>query len=139
MNPTWQGAKQGLSALLRGRDMHGKGPVLVIDDDPMISEAIGALLRRDGVDVRLCADGESALDAVREKCYPVIITDYRMPGMSGTDITRLLRAQCPDTFIIGLSAEQKSSDFLKAGANAFLNKPFMPNKLLSLIQAFLRN
>jgi DNA-binding response OmpR family regulator len=105
----------------------------------MISDALDALLQADGLEVRRCFDGESALDAVRERCYRVVITDYRMPGMSGTDITRLLRAQCPDAFIIGLSAEQKGADFLEAGANVFMKKPFMPGELMSLIRTFLRN
>lgn len=119
--------------------MEEQGPVLIIDDDPMISDALGALLRADGFEVRLCTDGASALDATRERCYRVVITDYRMPGMCGTDIARLLRAQCPDALIIGLSAEQKGAAFLEAGANAFLNKPFMYDELMSLIRTFLRN
>lgn len=119
--------------------MPEKEPVLIIDDDQMIGGALGALLRADGFEVRRCTDGESALDAARERCYRVVITDYRMPGMSGTDVTRLLRAQCPDAFIIGLSAEQKGADFLEAGANAFLSKPFKPDELMSLVRTSLRN
>jgi DNA-binding response OmpR family regulator len=119
--------------------MPGKGPILIIDDDQMISDALCDLLHADGFEVRRCADGESALDAVQEGCYRVVITDYRMPGMSGTEITRLLRARCPDAFIIGLSAEQKGAAFLEAGANAFLNKPFLYDELMSLVRAFLRN
>ncbi len=119
--------------------MPEKEPVLIIDDDPMISGALSALLDADGFEVRCCADGKSALDAARERCYRVVITDYHMPGMSGTEIVRLLRVQCPYAFIIGLSAEQKGRDFLEAGANVFLNKPFRPNELMSLIHTFFRN
>ena len=119
--------------------MPEKEQVLIIDDDPMISGALGALLRADGFEVRCCVDGESALNAVRGKCYRVVITDYRMPGMNGTDVTRLLRAHCPHAFIIGLSAEQKGGAFLAAGANAFLSKPFKPDELMSLVRTSLTN
>lgn len=119
--------------------MPGKGPILIIDDDPIFSDALDALLRANGFEVRRCADGESALDAARERYYRVIITDYRMPGMSGTEVARLLRAQCPDAFIIGLSADRKRSDFLEAGADAFLNKPFLYDELMSLVRTVLQN
>lgn len=110
-----------------------KKTVLIIDDDKAISGFLYEMLRSDGFDVSCCSDGMLALELAQEKCFDVVITDYRMPGMDGIQVTKLLRLQCPGSFIVGISAEYKGRNFIDAGANAFFNKPFPFQDLVSII------
>lgn len=109
-------------------------PVLIVEDDEDIREAIRDALEEDGIRVTSCEDGAAALDAAKGICFRVVVTDYQMPGMTGVEVTRLLRARCPDSFIIGLSGEKREKDFLAAGADVFIRKPFSFEELISLIE-----
>lgn len=111
-----------------------KKTVLIIDDNGAVRGVLREILEPTGLAVSCCGDGYSALELSEKKCFDVIITDYRMPGMTGADITRLLRARCPDTFIIGISAGHKDKDFIEAGADVFLRKPFPFKELVSMIR-----
>lgn len=114
--------------------MTEKRKVLIVDDDDAVSGALYNLIPSESFDVVRCDNGLTALDFASEKCFDVVITDYRMPGMNGVEITKSLRFKCPDSFIIGLSAENVERDFLAAGADAFVKKPFSPGKLLTMIE-----
>jgi DNA-binding response OmpR family regulator len=113
--------------------MTEKKTVLIIDDDKAISGFLDEMLRSDGFEVSCCDDGMSALELAKEKCFDFVITDYRMPGMDGVEITKSLRLQCSGSFIIGISSECKGKNFCDAGANAFLKKPFPFKDLISII------
>jgi DNA-binding response OmpR family regulator len=113
--------------------MTEKKTVLIIDDDKAISGFLHEMLQSDGFEVSCCDDGMSALGLAKEKCFDVVITDYRMPGMDGVEITRSLRLQCSGSFIIGISSECKGKNFFDAGADAFLKKPFPFKDLISII------
>ena len=113
--------------------MPDKRTALIIDDDEEISGFLLEALRLEGFEVCRCDNGMSALALLREQCFHVIVTDYHMPGMNGADITQSLRLQCPGSFIVGMSAEHKEKDFLEAGADAFLKKPFSLKKLVAMV------
>ncbi len=114
--------------------MAEKKTVLLIDDEEMIRMFIYEMLISEGFEVSCYDDWLSALDGSKEECFNVIITDYRMHGMDGAEGAKLLRIRCPDALIIGISAESKKRDFLSAGANAFLKKPFSPGDLMIMIR-----
>lgn|SRR5574341_81393 len=114
--------------------MSDKKTVLIIDDDELLSGALRALIQREGFDIINCGNGLDALDMAKGKCFNVIITDYNMPGMDGVEVTRVLRSQCPDAFIIGLTSASKEAEFLRAGADAFLSKPFSVRDIIALIK-----
>ncbi len=107
--------------------------VLIVDDDKMIVELIQHALSGQGFDAICCENGEAALECVTRAFFDIIVVDYRMPGMCGAEITKLLKAQCPNTFIIGISGQNKIRDFLEAGADAFIQKPFLVKELISTI------
>lgn len=107
-----------------------KKTVLIIDDDELLSDALRDLIQREGFEVTCCDNGLAALDQAKEKCFNVIITDYNMPGMNGVEVTRVLRVQCPDAFIIGLTSASKEEEFRGAGADAFFNKPFSVKEVI---------
>jgi DNA-binding response OmpR family regulator len=115
--------------------MEGKRTVLVIEDTLLLRESLCAVLQTDGFEVRGCEDGTSALNAAAENDFHVIITDYRMPNMNGVDVTKHLRLRFPVAIIIGVSSDDKRTDFLAAGADVFLLKPYRYGDLLTLINA----
>lgn len=115
--------------------MKSRRAVLVIDDFPLAGTALSAVLESDGFEVTCCGDGASALAAASEKHFDIIITDYRMPVMNGVEAASLLRMRLPFAFIVGVSSEDKRADFLLAGADAFLLKPYRYNELLTLIKS----
>ncbi len=100
----------------------------------MMRNSLKALLEDAGLSGDTCEDGICALAKARENRHNVFLIDYRMPEMTGDRVTSLLRALRPDAFIIGFSLEDRERDFLEAGANIFLNKEHLLNKLIPEIQ-----
>ncbi len=115
--------------------MEGKRTVLVVEDALPIRESLCAVLKTHGFEVRGCGDGRSALDAAAENDFHVIITDYRMPHMNGVEVTKHLRMRSPLSIIIGVSLDDRREDFLAAGADAFLQKPYECADLVNLMNA----
>lgn len=107
--------------------------ILVVDDTPHVRDFLYNLLQEDGFEVSVCEDGISALNASIGSTFDVIITDYRMPFMNGVEVTKHLRLRFPASIIIGISMENARDDFLGAGADAFLFKPFKYDELVKLI------
>jgi CheY-like chemotaxis protein len=113
--------------------MEDKKRILVIDDMPQVRDFLCNLLDADGFEVHGCEDGIAALAAAEKTNFDVIITDYRMPKMDGLEATKHLRIRLPASIIVGISIENVKNDFIKAGADAFLFKPFEYNYLLELL------
>jgi two-component system response regulator RegX3 len=114
--------------------------VLVADDEPAILDAVSYALRREGYDVAVAADGETALATARREPYDVAVLDVMMPRLSGTDVTRTLRSES-DIPIILLTARDAEVDRvlgLELGADDYLTKPFSMAELVSRIRAILR-
>ncbi len=104
--------------------MRNKRCVLVIEDIEPVRECLCSALKSDGFETCGCEDGAAALAAAAKNDFHIIITDYRMPNMNGLDATRHLRMRLPASIIIGVSSDDKREDFLAAGADAFLLKPY---------------
>lgn len=114
--------------------MKNRKSVLVIEDISPVRELLCDILEDSGFTVRGCGDGTSALDAAADNEFHVIVTDYRIPDMYGTDVAKHMRMRFPFSIIIGVSSDDKRKDFLAAGANAFLLKPFSIGDLVSLMK-----
>ncbi|WP_028045432.1 response regulator transcription factor [Cellulomonas sp. URHE0023] len=116
--------------------------VLVADDDEDIRDLVSFKLEQLGVDVVSAADGSAALAAVRERRPDIAVLDISMPGLSGIDVCRAIRAE-PDlsaTRVILLTARAQESDVeagFSAGADDYVTKPFSPRELVSRIQTLL--
>jgi len=82
---------------------------------------------------RFCDYGHEALDQAKTEAYDYVLVDYNTPGIDGLELTRRLRERSPETIIIGMSAEDREGAFLRAGANDFLRKPFVPYRLAMMI------
>ena len=103
--------------------------VLLIEDEPNIIEAISFILSRDGWTVHTHEDGQTAMDKVRALPPDLIILDVMLPGRSGFDILRDLRAdpvgQAIPVMMLTARGQEKDRDLaLRLGANHFMTKPF---------------
>jgi two-component system response regulator RegX3 len=114
--------------------------VLVIDDEAAIRDALGYSLRAEGFDVDLLADGESGLAAALEDPYDVIVLDLMLPGVSGTDVCRRLRAESavPIIMLTARGAELDRVLGLEIGADDYVTKPFSMAELVGRIRAIIR-
>ncbi len=115
--------------------MEGRRNILVIEDTTPVRELLCQLLETSGFNVRGCDDGAAALEAAAEGDFHVIITDFNMPNMNGVDATKRLRTRFPASVIIGVSSADKKEEFLAAGADDFLFKPYRFAEILTLMDA----
>jgi two-component system response regulator RegX3 len=114
--------------------------ILVVDDEQAIVDAVSYALRAAGFDVDGFGDGESALEAARTSPYDVLVVDVRLPGLSGIEITRRLRAESdvPILMLTAMDAEVDRVLGLEAGADDYVTKPFSVAELVSRVRAILR-
>lgn len=110
-----------------------------MDDDNEIRAVIGEYFTVLGFAVDSADDGLSAMELIRKRYFDVIITDYAMPGIDGLQFTCAARRQYPNSLIIGMSGNIQEKDFIEAGADAFLSKPFFFHSLLSIILSRIKN
>ena len=116
--------------------------VLVVDDDRDIRDLVTFKLEQAGYEVRQAEDGLQALEAVREWSPDLVVLDVMMPGLSGVDVTRELRADpaTAATPVILLTAKAQEADVetgFVSGADDYVVKPFSPRELVSRVQAVL--
>jgi two-component system OmpR family response regulator len=115
---------------------------LLIEDEPNIIEAIRFILSRDGWIVETHADGASAVAAVGKKRPDIIILDVMLPGKSGFDILRDLRAD-PDhaalpILMLTARGQKKDRDMAQAaGVSAFMTKPFSNSEMLETVNGLM--
>ena len=101
--------------------------VWVVDDDDSIRWVLSRALNKHDYDVQVFGDGESALIALEKEDPDVLVTDIRMPGMSGTDLAKQINTDNPDLPIIIMTAHTDLDSALasyKSGAFEYLPKPF---------------
>jgi DNA-binding response OmpR family regulator len=116
--------------------------VLVADDDADIRDLVAFKLEQAGFEVIAVEDGQTALDQARSRQPTLAVLDVSMPGISGIEVCRMLRAD-PATagmLIIMLTARVQEQDVeggFSAGADDYVTKPFSPRELVSRIQALL--
>ena len=123
------------------RAMQVKIKVLIVEDDPHILLGLQEVLKSDGFDVAVCSRGDQALEAVWKQRPALVVLDVMLPGMSGYDICRELRARKVATPILMLTAKGQEIDKvvgLDLGADDYVTKPFGVRELLARIHALLR-
>ncbi|MEW5992236.1 MAG: response regulator transcription factor [Chloroflexota bacterium] len=115
--------------------------VLVVDDEPQIVEVVAAYLRREGYAVSTAADGDQALERLREAPPDLVVLDLMLPGRSGFDVLREMRAAQLASAVIMLTARDDLVDRvtgLELGADDYVTKPFEPRELVARVGAVLR-
>src|ERR687897_3340355 len=112
--------------------------ILLIDDDPGVRDSMERTLRAAGYAVQSAANGEEGFELARNGAFDVILSDMRMPGISGLDILRKLRDIKVDAaFIImtGFGTVDTAVEAMKLGAVDFVQKPFFRDELLMRVRA----
>src|SRR5229473_2681847 len=118
-----------------------KTKVLIIEDDPHILLGLEEVLTSDGFEVAVCNRGDHAIAAVARHRPALLVLDVMLPGLSGYDICKQLRAKKVNTPILMLTAKGQEIDKvvgLDLGADDYVTKPFGVRELLARIQALLR-
>ncbi|MGZ3639748.1 MAG: response regulator transcription factor, partial [Ktedonobacterales bacterium] len=118
-----------------------KAHVLIVDDDPRITDLLRRVLAYEGYTVAVAATGDEALDRTLEHPPDTIVLDIMLPGMDGLEVTRRLRVAGDNVPILLLTARDAVSDRvagLETGADDYLVKPFAPEELLARVKALLR-
>ena len=106
---------------------YSKESILVVDDDKQSRETLKEFLSYLGFSIRGTANGSNALKLLEEKEYTFVITDMKMPGISGLELIKTVSDDFHDVSIIamtGYSAEYKYVEVINSGASDFINKPF---------------
>ena len=118
-----------------------KRRILVVEDDRTLRQALVFNLEREGYEVRGAVDGEQALDAARGGALELVLLELMLPGMSGLEVLRTMRAEGIDTPVVILSAKGGEIDRvvgLKVGADDYIPKPFSRPELLARVESVLR-
>jgi len=121
-------------------DGESRGSVLVVDDEPTITEVVSRYLQRAGYRTRVAADGPQALDLAAQERPDLVVLDLMLPGMDGLEVMRRLRERDRISVIL-LTAKGEASDRvigLRLGADDYVVKPFSPAELVARVDAVLR-
>lgn len=114
--------------------------VLVVEDEPHLRDALKLILEDRGFEVATAATGGAGIELARSGGYEFVITDLRLPDMTGLDVLRAVRSMNPRATMILTTSYGSPEIFAEArtlGAAAILDKPFSPAQLLHLIDATL--
>ncbi len=114
--------------------------VLLVEDEPDLADPLAYLLRREGFEVEIAADGKAAIAAFHERGADVVLLDLMLPGVPGTEVCRQIRATSRVPVIM-LTAKDSEVDIvvgLELGADDYVTKPYSSRELLARMRAVLR-
>ncbi|WFL79081.1 phosphate regulon transcriptional regulator PhoB [Altererythrobacter arenosus] len=117
--------------------------LLLVEDDPALSELLEFRFQKEGYDVRVTPDGDEAMVMAREQRPDLVILDWMIEGTSGIEVCRRLRrdkdtAHVPIIMLTAREAEDDRIRGLETGADDYLTKPFSPRELLARVAAVMR-
>jgi DNA-binding NtrC family response regulator len=118
-----------------------KKKILVVDDEPNSREGLTKILTKEGFDVVSAESGDTALAAAEKEDFDLVITDLKMPEISGIDLLEKIREYKPDVGVIIVTAYGEVNSYLKAmtlGAFEYLNKPIKLDELRRVIRKALK-
>lgn len=111
--------------------------VLVVDDELLIRNFLVETLQRKGLDVTAAESGEAALPHMKEDAFDLIITDMKMPGMTGIEVLRKAKELCPKSLVVVITAFGSIENAVEAmhlGAFNYLIKPFSPDTIEAVLE-----
>jgi two-component system response regulator RegX3 len=114
--------------------------ILIVEDEPSLSDPLSFLLQREGYETEIAGDGRAALTAFDRAGADLVLLDLMLPGLPGTEVCRELRARS-SVPIIMLTAKDSEVDIvvgLELGADDYVTKPYSSRELLARIRAVLR-
>jgi len=115
--------------------------ILVIEDDPRIQRALRRQFTAEGYEVHIEGEGPAGLAACKSMKPATVVLDLMLPGLSGREVCKEIKAWSAETPVIVLSAISEVADkvlLLETGADDYVTKPFSPRELLARVQAAMR-
>lgn len=114
--------------------------ILLVDDEPMVTDVVERYLRREGFEVVLAEDGEAAVTAARESSPDLILLDLMLPKTDGLTAFRQIRSSSsvPVIFLTAKGEETDRIVGLETGADDYIAKPFSPREVVARVKAVLR-
>jgi len=134
------GSQSGYPATLRNSAMLSKD-VLIVDDEPQMLIAMNETLKRDGLSIATASSGVEALTRLKDTQFRLIITDLRMPAVTGIDLLREAKANSPRTQVVLVTAHgtvTNAVEAMKLGAFDYLLKPFSSGELREVVRRAIR-
>ncbi len=125
---------------MKGPETLTRSRILVVDDEPVVTEVVARYLVRDGFEVETARDGEGGLALARSWSPDLVVLDLMLPGIDGLEVCRALRKE-GDTPIVMLTARGEETDRivgLELGADDYVVKPFSPRELVARVRSVLR-
>jgi DNA-binding NtrC family response regulator len=107
--------------------------ILVVDDELVQRELVSGFLKKQGFEVAVTGSGENALELFRRESFDLVLTDQKMPNMSGLDLLQAIRAINPETAVVLMTAYgtiEGAVSSIKGGATDYLTKPLNLDELL---------
>src|SRR5689334_14122340 len=111
--------------------------ILVVDDDELFRSALEATLQGEGYQVALAGNGKVAQDMIGAGKYDAVISDIRMPVMTGIELLHFMKKNHPDLPVIlmtGFAELEETNEAYELGASQFLSKPFKKDELIGLVR-----
>lgn len=110
--------------------------ILIVDDETIVRNFLAETLRRKNLDVTTAENGQKALAALKETTFDMVITDMKMPDLTGIDILRKVKELSPSTIVVvitGFGSIENTVEAMRHGAFNYLIKPFSPDTIEALI------
>ncbi len=111
--------------------------ILVVDDEPLVRNFLAETLRRSGMEVATAENGRAAKQLLKENPYDLVITDMKMPDITGIEILRSIKESSPGTLVVVITAFgsiENAVEAMRIGAFDYLLKPFSPDTIEALIE-----
>lgn len=111
--------------------------ILVVDDEMVVCESCQRILEEEGYEVETALSGKEAFDKMKAHAFDIVITDLKMPGISGMDVLKTFRKEYPDSIIImitGFSTVETAVEAMKLGAFDYIPKPFTPDEVSIVVK-----
>lgn len=118
--------------------------ILIVDDEPNIVVSLEFLMKREGFEVAVAADGEAALKSVEEKKPDLVLLDIMLPKKNGFEVCQTIRANpaWQSVRIVMLTAKGRDTEVAKGlalGADAYMTKPFSTRELVDKVRSLLES
>ncbi len=110
--------------------------ILIVDDEPLMRLSMVDALKASGYEVSAAATGDEGLDRFNKNPVEILITDLRLPGMSGLDLLQAAKQRSPSTEVLVITAHgsvETAVGAMKLGAYDYITKPFQMDELLLIV------
>ena len=113
--------------------------ILVVDDNPHMASLLSEMLEMLGVPSKVTTDGESALKLIENENFTLVITDLKMPRMSGTELLTAIKSKQPDLPVVvisGYAVKSNEGQVVQGLADGFVSKPFKMADIESVVEQY---